>query len=100
MGQTMWLNCFASVGQFSNEYAVWGSDFAGKDFSLFAPNQRVRCDEPPTRDKDVPAQLEVTVLEAREGLALVRLPAQTFENGSTITVREDQPARSAAAQVA
>jgi hypothetical protein len=97
MKRTKWLICSASPGQFSDEVAVRGEDYQGNDFSLFTSRKFVHCDRTPTVDFEVSALLQAVVLDQRDSLYLIRLPGQTFDNGSTITVRaeqlEDQPSR-------
>lgn len=82
MKNQMWLRCEVKPGQFSGECAVSGDTFDGEGFSLFAPEESVR-----RTDKDSPAGwVQVTVLDKQDSLVLVRLPGQTLENGTTITV--------------
>ena len=91
MKRNMWLACTASPGQFSNELAVRGHDYEGMEFSLFTARQFVQCPQALTPDsEEVDAFVRIDVLQEREGLCLVQLPGQTFDNGSTITVRRDQ----------
>jgi hypothetical protein len=88
--ETMWLPCLVSPGQFPNEYAVSGTQHNGKGFSLFAPREAVVA--PAAGEGE--GLLRVEVADRRGDLALVRLPAQTFENGQHVTVdaRTLQPA--------
>lgn len=79
-----WLTCSVSPGQFPTEYAVAGEQHDGKPFSLFAPREAVR---PPEKGDEGPGLLRVNVVERKGDLALVRLPAQTFENGRHVTVK-------------
>lgn len=90
MNGIKWLTCFASSGQFNDEYAVHGADYEKNEFSLFAPRDYVRVVRSPAAKEEVPAHLQVAVLEQKGNLFLVKLPKQTFDNGWTITVREDQ----------
>ena len=76
-----WLRCSASPGQFPTELAVSGVQFNGHGFSLFAPEESVKGLE-----TDGTAYIKVDVVDRRGSLALVRLPAQTFENGQHIPV--------------
>jgi hypothetical protein len=80
-----WLTCSISPGQFPTEYAVSGTQYNGTPFSLFAPEDAVRA---PAGATDGPGAVRVLVVDRRDGLALVRLPAQTFENGHHVTVGE------------
>jgi hypothetical protein len=90
MIRMMWLACRASLGQFSDEFAVRGKDHQGNEFSLFTSRNFVRAEQEPRADQDVPAWLKVAVLDRSGSLRLVQLPGQAFEYGSTITVGEDQ----------
>ncbi len=84
------LRCQVNRGMFSGELAVRGKTAGGSEFSLFVPEDFVEANRPATGDQTVDGWLRVDVL-AREGaLILVRLPGQTFENGQTVTVRDDQ----------
>jgi hypothetical protein len=80
--ETRWLPCSVSPGQFPNEYAVSGMQYNGKGFSLFAPREMVSA--PPSGEGE--GLMQVEVVDRRNDLALVRLPAQSFENGQHITV--------------
>lgn len=84
-----WLQCEVSAGQFSTEAAIRGRDYSGEEFSLFVP---ARCVRPETGlgDDWISGKVLVEVLQSRDGLSLVELPGQTFNNGRTITVRDDQ----------
>jgi hypothetical protein len=81
--------CLASPGQFSDEVAIQGKDFANNEFSLFAPRSFVYCEREPEHEA-VEARVQVQLLDQRDGLSLVRLPGRMFDNGSTVTVRADQ----------
>jgi hypothetical protein len=84
------LRCLVNRGMFSGEVAVRGKTSDGTEFSLFVPEDFVEANLSATADQSVDGWLRVEVL-AREGaLILVRLPSQTFENGQTVTVRDDQ----------
>jgi hypothetical protein len=80
--ETQWLPCSVSRGQFPSEYAVAGTQFNGKGFSLFAPREVVQS-VTPAGD----GWMQVDVVDRKGDLALIRLPAQTFENGQYITVQ-------------
>jgi hypothetical protein len=95
-----WLNCTISSGQFSDEFAVSGRDFQGNGFSFFAPANCVRPNSAPPEGAEAPARVLVVILGQRDDLTLVQLPATTFDNGATVTVREDQLAYQAARQIA
>ncbi len=83
MEQQQWLSCLVSPGQFPDEYAVAGTQHDGKIFSLFADQDTVV--PPPT--KEGRGFIKVTVIDRKGELALIRLPAQTFENGQHVTVK-------------
>jgi len=80
--ETKWLLCSVSPGQFPSEYAVSGTQHNGKVYSLFAPRESVQAVTP-----GGDGSLEVQVVDRKGDLALIRLPAQTFENGQYITVK-------------
>jgi hypothetical protein len=90
MNRTRWLDCIASPGQFRDEFAVHGKDFNGREFSLFVSRNFVKCQQEPAADDEVPARLQILLLDQRDELCLIRLPGNTFDNGSTITVYEYQ----------
>ncbi len=79
---TNWLSCSVSPGQFPSEYAIAGVQHNGKPFSLFAPQETVSA---PSSGEGL-GLMRVEVVERRGDLVLVRLPAETFENGQYITV--------------
>jgi hypothetical protein len=80
--EQMWLACSVSSGQFPSEYAVSGIQHNGKSFSLFAPRETVSA---PLAGEG-PGLMHVEVVDRKGDLVLVRLPAQTFENGQYVTV--------------
>lgn len=84
-----WLRCEVSAGQFPTEAAIKGEDYSGEEFSLFVPRQCVRPDAG-LCDEWISGMVRVEILDARNNLSLVELPGKTFNNGSTITVRDDQ----------
>lgn len=88
MGNVLYLKCKASKGQFSDEVAIRGKDFTGEDFSFFVNRDFVQTTDDP-ESGEVNACLSVIPIDSNAGLVLIRLPGQTFGNGSTITVRED-----------
>lgn len=83
-----WLRCEVSSGQFGTEAAIRGQDYSGEGYSLFVPIDSVRPNEG-LGDDWKEGEVFVEVLQSRDGLSLVELPAQTFNNGRTITVRDD-----------
>jgi hypothetical protein len=85
-----WLSCTVSAGQFRDEFAVSGVTYDGREFSLFTSQRFLRFERAPEGRSEVPAHVLVHVVDARGGLYLVKLPGQTFDNGSTITVRDAQ----------
>lgn len=84
--ETTWVPCSVSLGQFPNEYAVSGTQYNGKTFSLFAPRDAVHLATPDAVD----GFLQVQVVDRKNDLVLIRLPAQTFENGQYVTVQAGQ----------
>lgn len=87
----MLLTCTISPGQFSSEFAVGFYDHAGRSLSLFAARELVRIDQQPAREQDFPAQLEVSLIEQKDNLCLIRLPDYTLEMGGQFaTVKAEQ----------
>jgi hypothetical protein len=93
--QFAWLKCYVSPGQFSEEFAVRASDYQGRQFSLFVNREFIAIDHEPTAAMEQRGQLKIRILEMKDALALVRLPSRTFENGSTVTVRQAELERAA-----
>jgi hypothetical protein len=89
MEKQLWLRCIASKGQFSSELAISIKDFRGEEFSLFAERESVEPEGDPDI-RPVPALLRVRLLDQEGELVLIRLPAETFNNGYTVTVKQDQ----------
>lgn len=89
MGSKQWLSVTASLGQFSDEVAVCGTDYSGEEFSFFAQDQYVQTSENIAHGPK-PAFLKVERLDQKGDLVLIRLPGFTFGNGSTITVKEEE----------
>ena len=89
-----WLPCTVGPGQFPTESAVSGHQHGGKLFSLFAPRRMVK------EDGKGGGWVRVSLVDERDGLALVRLPAQTFENGQHVTVARTSLSPLAAGAVA
>lgn len=85
-----WLRCEASPGQFPRELAITGNTSSGAVFSLFMPENRVICSQPPSEGKSVEAWLRVDIVDRQGSLLVVLLPRQTMETGQFITVNEDQ----------
>lgn len=83
-----WLRCEVSSGQFGTEAAIRGQDYSGEGYSLFVPVAAVRPSEG-LGDDWINGEVLVEILQSRDGLSLVELPGQTFNNGRTITVRND-----------
>jgi hypothetical protein len=94
MAETQWLPCSVSPGQFPSEYAVAGVQHNGKPFSLFAPRAMVLA--PPSEEGQ--GLVRVEVVGRRDDLVLVRLPAETFENGQYVTVTAGELQAGPAAQ--
>lgn len=84
------LRCKVSKGQFNDEYAVRGNDYRGDEFSFFVNEQFVNLQGDQIDANEVDAVLTVTCLKQEGDLVLIRLPGQTFSNGSTITVRASE----------
>lgn len=88
------LRCKISRGQFSREVAVRGTTFDGTEYSLFVEKDDVdfdgEFDGPLEGSEAVDGWMRVEVLQEGRGLALVRLPAEAFENGYFLTVNADQ----------
>jgi hypothetical protein len=80
-----YLICDIAEGMFSDECSVSGEDAFGEGFSLFSSHDFVFL-----QDTSHSRVLLVEVLQKEGDLVLIRLPSGTFENGSTITVRQDQ----------
>ena len=83
---TLWLSCSVGPGQFPSEYAVAGRQHDGKCFSLFAPRETVSLPTPAAGE----GLLRVQVVGRKDELVLVRLPAETLENGQYVTVAAGQ----------
>jgi hypothetical protein len=89
------LNCFVTPGQFSDEFAVKGSMFDGRGFSLFAQKSDLKLDADPIGfDNPVNGRIIVERIAESENGVLVRLPVETFENGRMVTVAKEQLSRS------
>lgn len=88
MNKSLWMRCYASKGQFTDEVAIRGKDFAGEEFSFFVNQDYVECQDNPEAG-EVPALLRVNPLDQKDKLVLIQLPGQTFGNGSIITVTVD-----------
>ena len=84
------LRCLISRGMFSDEVAVRGTMADGTEFSLFAPRVFVEIDEPAPEVGAIEGWLRVEVLSREGALMLVWLPAEPFEHGQTIAVRDSQ----------
>jgi hypothetical protein len=80
------LICTITPGQFSDEFAVTGRQSNGTLFSLFAPEDSVRCDQRPVEGQSGAAELRVTLCRQAGELAVVRLPQQSLEGGYFVTV--------------
>ncbi len=77
-----------------------GTTFNGTEYSLFAEKYDVEFDGPLQGFKSVDGLMRVQILQEERGLALVRLPAEAFENGYYLTVNGDQIQRRQAKQEA
>ncbi len=78
-----WLVSTIGPGQFPTEYAVGGMQYNNKPFSLFAPADAVQAPS----GGEGPGLVSVEVIDRKGDLVLVRLPAQTLENGQYVTVK-------------
>src|SRR5262245_34712368 len=90
MNRTKWLTCLASPGQFSDEVALRCRDYQNKEFSLFVYSEFVNLEAETSDNSEVRATVQVAILDEKDGLCLVKLPGQTFDNGSTVTVSANQ----------
>jgi hypothetical protein len=88
--KSYWLRCKVSPGQFSGEVVVEGTDFRGRGFSLFAPDNVIECDAGLCHEESVEGWILIDVIDRKDDLVLVRLPRAPLENGPTVTVREGQ----------
>ncbi len=89
--RTVWLECNISSGQFSSELAVSAVDYIGSEFSLFTNQENVEFDANQLLERgETEGRMRVVILDENKDLSLVRLPARTFENGSTVTVKKSQ----------
>ena len=84
------IPCRVYPGQFSSEYAVEATQQGGAPFSLFVPTRYVEPVETPTRDHTVEGRLQVIIVQDRDGVAIVRLPRESFESGRFVVVSSDQ----------
>lgn len=84
--KTKFLRCSVASGQFSGEYAVSGNTFDGEGFSLFAPKEFVITQSNVEEVGKVDGLVEVEEIDRDGELVLVKLPRQTLENGTTITI--------------
>jgi hypothetical protein len=85
-----WLQCTVTPGQFSSEYAVSAEKSDGSGFSLFAPRGVLKIPQEPSHDSPVEGLLRVDLWDQRGDLVIVRLPAQTLEDGQFVTVKMSQ----------
>src|SRR4051812_47907446 len=91
MSGQAWLRCTITPGQFSDEYAVSAVDHRGAGFSLFAPGSSIRFKSAPVLNEGpIDGEIRVAILDRKDALRLVRLPARTMENGDSITVLASQ----------
>lgn len=75
-----WLRCSLSPGMFSAERAAVFRDHRGGYVELFAPDDCVRGEFPR-------GELLVSVVDEREGLSLVQLPAESLQGSKFVTVK-------------
>lgn len=95
-----WLRCKVSPGQFTGEYVVAATDFRGRGFSFFVPEEYVQGQDRLSGEEPVDGFVQVEILEASKDLALVRLPRVALQNGQTVTVRNSDLARRPARELA
>ncbi|MDZ4684569.1 MAG: hypothetical protein SH850_05720 [Planctomycetaceae bacterium] len=82
-----WLQCEIGQGQFSFERAVQGRRADGREFSLFAPEESVKSQQSTSSaTRFVPGRVRVRVVDRLGERAVVRLPAEAFEDGYLVTV--------------
>jgi hypothetical protein len=74
--RTGYVACFATEGQFSNEYAVSVETRAGRKLSLFVDKRLVR------RNGSGHGLLQVQVVDDGRSTSVL-LPTETFEEGSS-----------------
>ncbi len=75
------LRGIVARGMFPNERSVVVSDHAGQELTLLVDDGLVVDDK---------GLVEVVVLQARDRLALVRLPGEVYGPGNIITVNDSQ----------
>jgi hypothetical protein len=83
MGNTQWLRCRAVAGQFSDEFAISGKDYAGQEYFLFTEKANIF---PYPIEGEIDSFVRVEVIDSDGEFVLIKLPGQTLENGQTITV--------------
>ena len=83
-----WLECTISPGMFRTEVVASATTASGNWFSLFVPTTFVL----PNTAIEGPTQglLAVNVLETKDDLVMVSLPAEPLESSQTVTVRQKQ----------
>jgi hypothetical protein len=85
-----WLKCEVSAGQFEHEASVKFCDYTGEELSLFVQKRDVQFLGSILGDAWIEGKLRVEVLDQKEGLSLIYLPGQTFNNGQSVTVADRQ----------
>jgi hypothetical protein len=85
-----YFRCMIAPGQFSDEFAVSGTQSNGQGFSLFAPRDLVTSRETPVRGQPVEGNLKVRIWQEEGSLAVIRLPGEPLETGPFVTVNVDQ----------
>jgi hypothetical protein len=73
------LICNVSEGMFPDERTVTFQASDGCRVELFVTKQRITPDN----------KLEVTILEEKNGLSLIRLPAEPLNESAVLTVRSN-----------
>lgn len=85
---TEWLECTLTPGFFSTEVIASATTALGNGFSLFVPTSYVHADAVivgPTK-----GLIAVNVLDKKDDLVMVSLPAEPLESSQTVTVHQDQ----------
>ena len=72
------LICNVSAGLFPGERSVWFNTSNDYRVELFAPKERINDNK-----------LEITILEEKNGLSLISLPAEPLNESGVVTVRSD-----------
>jgi hypothetical protein len=83
-----WLRCEVGAGQLNSEFMIRTKTSDGQEFTLFAPQETVNCPHPPSGWEFVQGHMKVKPVQTTNGDVLVKLPAESFELGYLVKVRE------------